>query len=224
MEGEAAPSRQGRDGPWPVPFCLNVWHCQYKFLILHHTSFISRMAKEETATDKEFGQVMAECRALFEKKLRDYGASWRLLRPQSLTDQLLIKAMRIRSLETKKESLVGEGIRPEFIALINYGIVGLIQVERGFADTVDMDAAEALALYDGHAAEAAELMRRKNHDYGEAWRLMRVSSFTDIILTKIERIKEIEDHAGVTVVSEGVGSNYMDIINYAVFGAIKMGG
>ena len=126
------------------------------------------MAKEEASTDKQFEQVLAECRALFAKKLADYGASWRLLRPQSLTDQLLIKAKRIRSLEIKRQSLVGEGIRPEFIALINYGIVGLIQVERGFADTVDMEAGEALALYDHHAAEALALMKRKNHDYDEA--------------------------------------------------------
>ncbi len=181
------------------------------------------MAKEEASTDKQFEQVLAECRALFAKKLADYGASWRLLRPQSLTDQLLIKAKRIRSLEIKRQSLVGEGIRPEFIALINYGIVGLIQVERGFADTVDMTADEALALYDHHAAEALALMKRKNHDYDEAWRMMRVSSYTDFILTKIERVKEIEDNGGRTTVSEGVGSNYMDIINYAVFGAIKLG-
>lgn len=181
------------------------------------------MAKaEDTSTDKEFERVMAECRALFSKKLADYGASWRLLRPESLTDQLLIKAKRIRSLEIKGQSLVGEGIRPEFIALINYGIVGLIQLERGFADTVDMDAGEALSLYDRHSAEALELMKRKNHDYDEAWKLMRVSSYTDFILTKIERVKEIEDHSGNTTVSEGIDSNYMDIINYAVFGAIKL--
>ena len=181
------------------------------------------MPQTATETDRQFEQVMAECRSLFEKKLRDYGASWRLLRPQSLTDQLLIKARRIRSLEVTGESLVGEGIRPEFVALINYGIVGLIQIERGYADTVDMTADEALALYDGHAAGTLALMKRKNHDYGEAWRSMRTSSYTDFILTKIERVKEIEDNGGRTAVSEGVASNYMDIINYAVFGAIKLG-
>ena len=165
---------------------------------------------------------MAECRTLFSKKLHDYGASWRILRPSSLTDQLFIKAKRIRSLEIKKESLVGEGIRPEFIALINYGIVGLIQLERGFVDEVDLTPDEALALYDSHAREALELMLRKNHDYDEAWRGMRVSSYTDLILTKLQRIKEMEDLGGVTLVSEGIDSNYMDIINYAVFGAIKL--
>ena len=174
-------------------------------------------------TNKEFEAIMAECRELFAKKLHDYGASWRILRPSSLTDQLFIKAKRIRSLEIKKESLVGEGIRPEFVALINYGIVGLIQTEKGFADTVDITVDEALELYDRYAKEALELMKRKNHDYDEAWRSMRVSSYTDFILTKLQRIKEIEDLGGATLVSEGVEGNYMDIINYAVFGAIKLG-
>ena len=173
-------------------------------------------------TNAEFEQAVAECRALFEKKLHDYRASWRILRPTALTDQLFIKAKRIRSLEVKKVSRVGEGIRPEFIALINYGIVGLIQLERGYADTVDISNDEAMALYDKHAHEALELMKRKNHDYDEAWRSMRVSSYTDLILTKIERIKEIEDLSGETLVSEGIDANYMDIINYAVFGLIKM--
>jgi hypothetical protein len=117
---------------------------------------------------------------------------------------------------------VGEGIRPEFIALINYGIVGLIQINKGFADVVDITNEEAMRLYDQYAHEALELMKRKNHDYDEAWRSMRVSSYTDFILTKIERIKEIENLAGETLVSEGIDSNYMDIINYAVFGVIKL--
>ena len=183
------------------------------------------MATKEEITNRQFEQTVAECRALFEKKLHDYGASWRLLRPSSLTDQLFIKAKRIRSLEIKKESLVGEGIRPEFIALINYGIVGLIQLSNGFSDTVDISVEEALTLYDQYAQEALELMKRKNHDYDEAWRGMRVSSYTDFILTKIERIKEIEEIAlrgGQLKVSEGIDSNYMDIINYAVFGVIKL--
>ena len=180
------------------------------------------MANQEAKTNEEFEQTLKECRTLFEKKLHDYGASWRILRPQSLTDQLFIKAKRIRSLEIKKESLVGEGIRPEFIALINYGIVGLIQIYNGFSDTVDMDNDAAMALYDKYANEALELMKRKNHDYDEAWRGMRVSSYTDFILTKIERIKEIENLGGETLVSEGIDSNYMDIINYAVFGAIQL--
>ena len=174
------------------------------------------------ATNQQFETSLQECRSLFAKKLHDYGASWRILRPSSLTDQLYIKAKRIRSLEIKKESLVGEGIRPEFIALINYGIIGLIQLARGFADSVDITPAEALGLYDHYAAEALELMIRKNHDYDEAWRSMRVSSYTDLILTKIERIKEIEDLHGQVLVSEGIDANYMDVINYAVFGAIKL--
>lgn len=173
-------------------------------------------------TEDQFKDTVSECRSLFEKKLHDYGASWRILRPSSLTDQLYIKAKRIRSLEIKKESLVGEGIRPEFIALINYGIIGLIQLARGFADSVDITPAEALGLYDHYATEALELMIRKNHDYDEAWRSMRVSSYTDLILTKIERIKEIEDLHGQVLVSEGIDANYMDVINYAVFGAIKL--
>lgn len=173
-------------------------------------------------TEEQFRSVMAECRTLFKKKLHDYSASWRILRPSSLTDQLFIKAKRIRSLEIKKESKVGEGIRPEFMALINYGIIGLIQIEKGYVDEVDITNEEAIALYDQHAAEALSLMLKKNHDYDEAWRSMRVSSYTDFILTKLQRVKEIEDLQGETLVSEGIDSNYMDIINYAVFGAIKL--
>mgnify|MGYP002622512292 CR=1 FL=1 len=173
-------------------------------------------------TNAEFEKAIAECRDIFEQKLHDYRASWRILRPASLTDQLFIKAKRIRSLETKRENLVGEGIRPEFMALVNYGIVGLIQLQLGYADTVDVSNSEALAHYDQHAHEALELMKRKNHDYDEAWRGMRVSSYTDLILTKIERIKEIENLGGETLVSEGIDANYMDIVNYAVFGMIKL--
>ena len=173
-------------------------------------------------TNAQFEKAMAECRALFEKKLHDYKASWRILRPTALTDQLFIKAKRIRSLEIKGESKVGEGIRPEFVALINYGIVGLIQLNKGFSDVVDISNDEAMVLYDQYAREALELMKRKNHDYDEAWRSMRISSYTDFILTKIERIKEIENLQGETLVSEGIDANYMDIINYAVFGVIKL--
>ena len=180
------------------------------------------MSKESISTEAQFESVMTECRSLFEKKLHDYRASWRILRPTALTDQLFIKAKRIRSLEIKKESLVGEGIRPEFVALIYYGIIGLIQLELGFADTVDMGSDKAMTMYDKYANEALELMKKKNHDYDEAWRSMRVSSYTDFILTKIERIKEIENLKGETLVSEGIDANYMDIINYAVFGVIKL--
>ena len=173
-------------------------------------------------TEQQFKDVIRECRTLFENKLHDYSASWRILRPSSLTDQLFIKAKRIRSLEIKNESKIDEGIRPEFIGLINYGIIGLIQLEKGYVDKVDVTNAEALELYDKFANEALELMFKKNHDYDEAWRNMRVSSYTDFILTKIQRIKEIEDINGATLVSEGIDSNYMDIINYAVFGVIKL--
>ena len=178
--------------------------------------------KKTMNTEKQFEEALADCRTLFEKKLHDYGASWRILRATALTDQLFIKAKRIRSLEIKKVSMVGEGILPEFIALVNYGIVGLIQLQKGFADYVDIDVEEAMELSDKNAREALELMLRKNHDYDEAWRSMRVSSYTDFILTKIQRVKEIEDLQGETLVSEGIDANYMDIINYAVFGVIKL--
>jgi len=191
-------------------------YCSHLFVPLHPN--MDRFEK----TNAQFEAAIAECRDIFSKKLHDYRASWRILRPASLTDQLFIKAKRIRSLEIKKESLVGEGIRPEFVALINYGIVGLIQLEKGFADTVDIDNKEAMNLYDHYAHEALALMKRKNHDYDEAWRGMRVSSYTDLILTKIERIKEIENLSGETLISEGIDANYMDIINYAVFGLIKL--
>lgn len=177
---------------------------------------------QQQETNREFEEAIARCRDIFAKKLHDYGASWRILRPSSLTDQLFIKAKRIRSIETKGHAMIDEGILPEFIALINYGIVGLIQIERGYVDTIDMTPDEAIQLYDNHAKSLLELMKRKNHDYDEAWRDMRVSSFTDIILTKLQRIKEIENLDGHTLVSEGVDSNYMDIANYAVFGVIKL--
>ena len=180
------------------------------------------MVKENNNTEEQFKSVMQECRSLFEKKLHDYNASWRMLRPSSLTDQLLLKARRIRSIEVKGKALVEDDIRSEFVALINYGIVGLIQLEKGFADSVDISNEEAMTLYDKYAEVALQLMLRKNHDYNEAWRMMRVSSYTDFILTKIERVKEIENLNGGTLVSEGIDANYMDIINYSVFGVIKL--
>lgn len=173
-------------------------------------------------TNIQFGQAVDACRKVFAAKLNDYGASWRIMRPAAITDQLFIKAKRIRSLQIKGVAAVDEGILPEFMAIVNYGIVGIIQLRHGFADTKDMTPGQALALYDEVAGEALDLMRAKNHDYDEAWRSMRVLSFDDIILTKLERIKEIEDHAGVTSVSEGIDANYFDIINYAVFAIIKL--
>ena len=154
-------------------------------------------------TQGQFEQIMKECRELFAKKLHDYGAAWRIMRPASVTDQIFIKANRIRSLEVKGVSLVGEGIRPEFMAIVNYSIVGLIQLELGYADAEDMTL-------------------KKNHDYDEAWRGMRISSYTDLILMKLYRTKQIEALAGQTLVSEGVDANYMDMMNYAVFGLIKL--
>lgn len=173
-------------------------------------------------TNIQFKEAMAGCRDLFSRKLADYGASWRILRPASLTDQIFIKAKRIRSLETKKQHMIEDGILPEFIAIVNYGIIGLIQLNKGYADSTDINNDEALSLYDKWSEISYNLMVKKNHDYDEAWRGMRVNSYTDFILTKIERIKEIENNAGHTVVSEGIDSNYMDIINYAVFGIIKL--
>lgn len=174
-------------------------------------------------TRAEFEHVIGLCREIFKKKMHDYGASWRLMRPESLTDQIFIKARRIRTLEVKKESKVGEGIYPEFMAMANYGVMALIQLDKGYADKVDIDEAQALELYDHYMGITTKLMYDKNSDYDEAWRYMRVNSYTDIILTKLERIKQIEDNEGKTLVSEGVDSNFMDIINYSLFGLIKLG-
>jgi hypothetical protein len=174
-------------------------------------------------TRKEFEDTIAVCRNLFARKLKDYGASWRIMRPESVTDQIYIKASRIRSLELKGVAKVDEGVAAEWIAIVNYGVIGLIQLEKGFADEVDLSAEESLLLYDRHIKASTALMLAKNHDYGEAWRMMRMSSFTDIILMKINRTKEIEGHGGRAEVSEGIDANYMDMINYALFGLIKLG-
>ena len=173
-------------------------------------------------TIAQFEKVIALCRDLFQKKLVDYGPSWRIMRPQSITDQIFIKANRIRSLELKGVSMVDEGIKPEFIGIVNYGVIGLIQLAKGFADTTDMTSKEAMGLYDKYITETKELVYAKNHDYDEAWRSMRISSYTDLILMKIYRTKQIESHNGKTIVSEGIDANYMDMINYAIFGLIKL--
>ena len=173
-------------------------------------------------TEQQYHKVVAECRTLFAKKLHDYGASWRILRPSSLTDQIMIKALRIRSLETKAEQRIDEGVDNEYIGIVNYGIIGLIQLERTPSDKPDLSPEEALELYDQLIEETYQLMVDKNHDYDEAWRKMRISSITDIILTKIFRTKEIEDLAGKTLVSEGIAANYQDMINYAIFALIKL--
>ena len=173
-------------------------------------------------TNQQFKTEFGKCRELFVKKLHDYGPAWRILRPSSVTDQILIKANRIRSIEIKKEALVNEGVYEEFQGIINYGIIALIQLKLGFAEKADISVEEVIKLYDEFALQVLELMKRKNHDYDEAWRAMRISSYTDLILMKIYRTKEIESNDGVTLVSEGVDANYMDMINYSVFALIKM--
>ena len=173
-------------------------------------------------TDQQFDQVTAVCRNLFIKKMKDYGASWRILRQQSVTDQIFIKANRIRSIEIKGVAKVDEGIRSELIGIVNYGIIGLVQLELGFSDTDDLTFDKGLELYDKFLCEAKKLMMDKNHDYDEAWRSMRIQSYTDLILTKILRTKQIEDNQGITLASEGIDANYFDMINYAVFGLIKL--
>lgn len=175
-------------------------------------------------TAEQFEHVIDICREVFQKKLHDYGASWRVMRPSSLTDQLYIKANRIRNIQMKGLSKVDEGVEPEFIGVVNYGVIALIQLELGVADTPKMETEEALRLYDLKIREAMSLMLDKNHDYGEAWRQMRVSSFADLILTKVFRTKEIEDLGGDTYISEGVDANYMDMINYAIFALIQLNG
>jgi hypothetical protein len=154
--------------------------------------------------------------------MKDYGASWRIMRSQSVTDQIYIKANRIRSIETKGMSKIDEDVRSEFIAIVNYSVIGLIQLHLGFSSTVDIDNREALDLYDRFITETKELMYAKNHDYDEAWRNMRISSYTDMILMKIYRTKQIEANGGRTIVSEGVDANYMDMINYSLFALIKL--
>ena len=174
-------------------------------------------------TAQQFEKVIAICREVFQNKLKDYGLAWRIMRPQSITDQLFIKASRIRSLEMKGVSKVNEGIKPEFIAIVNYGVIGLIQLALGAsADAKELNTDDALALYDQYMSQTYTLMTAKNHDYSEAWRNMRISSYTDLILMKIYRTKQIEDNDGLTIASEGIDANYMDMINYALFGLIKL--
>lgn len=175
------------------------------------------------STEEQFRTALAECREVYAQKLHDYGTAWRILRVSSLTDQLYIKANRIRSLELGRKAQVAEGVRPEFIGIVNYAIIGLIQLQHGFAEKPDdMTVDEALAEYDRLSEQALQLMLRKNHDYDEAWRGMRVSSYTDLILQKIFRTKQIEELDGATLISEGIDANYMDMMNYAVFALIKL--
>lgn len=174
-------------------------------------------------TSQQFDKVIQDCREIFLMKLKDYGAAWRILRIPSITDQVYIKAQRIRSIDTKGTQKVAEGIRPEFIGIINYSVIALIQLELGAVETLEtLLPKEGEGLYDNYVNAAKELMLNKNHDYGEAWRNMRLGSLTDIILMKLMRIKQIEDHQGKTFISEGIDANYYDIINYAAFALIKL--
>lgn len=173
-------------------------------------------------TTQQFENVVIRCREVFTKKMKDYGFAWRILRTPSLTDQIYIKASRIRSIESKGVSKVDEGNIPEFVGIINYSVMALIQLELGVADEEDLDEKTGIDLYNKYIYEARDLMLNKNHDYDEAWRNMRVSSLTDIILMKLLRMKQIEDNDGKTFVSEGLDANYFDIINYAVFALIQL--
>jgi len=173
-------------------------------------------------TSQEYDKVISICRTLFVNKMKDYGSAWRILRLPSLTDQIYIKAQRIRSLQENEVRKVDEGEASEFIGIINYSIMALIQLELGTVEQPDLDVEKATWHYDAKINETKELMENKNHDYGEAWREMRVNSLTDLILQKLLRVKQIEDNKGKTLVSEGIDANYQDMINYAVFALILM--
>jgi hypothetical protein len=175
---------------------------------------------EKTAV--EYKEVIATCKTLFEKKTRDYGTAWRVLRLPSITDQIYIKAQRIRSIQEKGTQKVSDPVKDEFIGIINYCLIALIQMQLQNSDKLDMKFEELETYYDRAANETFELLQNKNHDYGEAWREMRVTSITDIILMKLLRVKQIEDNSGKTLVSEGVQANYQDMINYSVFALLKL--
>jgi hypothetical protein len=173
-------------------------------------------------TSQQYDKAVNQCRDIFEKKMKDYGSAWRILRTSSLTDQLYIKAKRIRSLEDKGSSRVEEGIEPEFMGIVNYSVMALVQLEKGYSEDTGLPADEALKFYDHYISVAKGLMENKNHDYDEAWREMRTSSLTDLILQKLLRIKQIENNSGKTLISEGIDANYLDMINYAVFALIQL--
>ncbi|WP_289048454.1 DUF1599 domain-containing protein [Carboxylicivirga marina] len=175
-----------------------------------------------TKTDSQFDHVIKICKDIFEKKMKDYGTAWRILRPSSMTDQIFIKAQRIRSIETKGTSKVDEGVRDEFIGIVNYCSMALVQLDLKPAEQPEMNQEEALKMYMDNIYSSKALMENKNHDYDEAWRKMRISSFTDLILMKLHRTKQIEDNQGQTIISEGIDANYMDMINYAIFALIKL--
>lgn len=173
--------------------------------------------EEKRLDNKQYLGIMESCRDLFIKKLQDYGPAWRILRPSSVTDQIYIKAARIRSLQLTGENHVGESIESEFVGIVNYGIIGLIQMQYGFAEKEDISTDKAIEYYEEGVLLCFETMQKKNRDYGEAWRNMRVETITDLILTKIFRTKQIEDNNGNIIVSEGIAANYVDMVNYAIF-------
>lgn len=173
-------------------------------------------------TSEQYDAVVDKCKALFDNKMKDYGCAWRILRLPSLTDQIFIKAQRIRSLQENEVRKVDEGQESEFIGIINYAVMALIQIDKGVATQPDLEAHEASQLYLKYITQTKDLMEAKNHDYGEAWRDMRVSSLTDLIIQKLLRVKQIEDNKGKTIVSEGIEANYQDMINYAVFAMIHL--
>lgn len=173
-------------------------------------------------TSEQYDKIIGKCVEIFSKKTKDYGTAWRILRTSSLTDQIFIKAQRIRTLQEKGISKVGEGIEPEFIGIINYSLMAIIQMNLKDNSEMELDPAKATEMFRKEANQAKALMENKNHDYGEAWRDMRISSFTDLILMKLLRIKQIEDNKGQTLISEGIDANYFDIVNYAIFALIKM--
>ena len=173
-------------------------------------------------TTEQYDEIIEKCRALFVNKMKDYGSAWRILRLPSLTDQIFIKAQRIRQLQENITRKIDEDETPEFIGIINYSVMALIQLEKGVVEQPDLNVKQATKLYDSHIEETKSLMQNKNHDYGEAWRDMRISSLTDLILQKLLRVKQIEDNKGKTIVSEGIDANYQDMINYAVFALILM--
>jgi hypothetical protein len=173
-------------------------------------------------TTAEYTNIINVCRDIFSKKTKDYGTAWRILRPSSLTDQIFIKAQRIRTIQETGQNKVGESVEDEFVAIVNYCIMAIIQVREKQLNTLELDPELAISLYGKYAQEAFELMEKKNHDYGEAWRDMRVSSLTDLILMKILRVKQIEDNNGATLISEGIDANYFDMLNYSVFSLIHL--
>jgi len=208
-----------------------VWKPQYASLLFQwifrkkaYFYALGKIIKKlQTNTSLEYDQVIQACKDLFIKKTKDYGTAWRILRLPSITDQIFIKAQRIRTLEEKKISKVDEGIIPEYVGIINYCIIAMIQLD--LHDTehdLELEASRVSTLFDNKVKETKELMMDKNHDYGEAWRDMRLESLTDLILMKLMRVKQIEDNKGSTLVSEGVVANYQDMMNYSIFGLIKL--